>query len=272
LQIDYILKKLKKFLDIKNKLNISDHFKKQLSKEFNYQWKHLLDPKSLKSQEDMYECNEKRIKEFLNLVKIRPFYKKKNFFSGKYCLDAGCGPGRWTCALLKLRAKKVDSFDISEEAINRCKKINHDAYVFNILDLKPNSTYDFVLSWGVIHHNKEPREVFSKLVSQVKNGGMLHIMVYDKKNDPYYEGYRGNITDKRNSWKTLTLDEQLTICKEFTNRKGGNIHGWFDALNPDYNWSFDKEEIKQWFIEEGFTNIHEGDMKFNVNVNGVLKK
>ena len=32
-----------------------------------------------------------------------------------------------------------------------------------------------------------------------------------------------------------------------------------------------KEEIKQWFEEEGFTKISEGDMKFNINMNGILE-
>ena len=237
--------------------------------EFDYQWKHLINDESLKDQEDMYECNEKRTKEFLNLIKIRPFFKAKGFFKGKNCLDAGCGPGRWTCALTRLNADNVDSFDISKEAIERCKKINSKAYVFNILDLKPNPIYDFVISWGVIHHMEEPRKAFSKLVSQIKKGGMLHIMVYDKKNDPFYEGYRGDITEERKSWKKLTLEEQIKICKDFANRKGGNIHGWFDALNPEFNWSYNKEEIRTWFEEEGFSQIREGDMKFNINMNGI---
>ena len=45
------------------------------------------------------------------------------------------------------------------------------------------SYYDFVFSFGVLHHNKDPRKSFSKIASQVKRGGKLHIMVYDKKFD-----------------------------------------------------------------------------------------
>ena len=54
-------------------------------------------------------------------------------------------------------------------------------------------------------------------------------------------------------------------------KKGGNVHGWFDALNPEFNWSYTKEELKEWFVEEGFSNIKLGDMKFNINMNGILK-
>ena len=56
-------------------------------------------------------------------------------------MDAGCGPGRWTYAMQKLNAKKVDSFDISTEAIKLCKKINPDAYVFDVFKQYFKSIY-----------------------------------------------------------------------------------------------------------------------------------
>ncbi len=117
--------------------------------EFDYQWKYTLEKEDLENEEDKFECNEKRINEFLGQFKNKSWSFRKPSFKGKICLDAGCGPGRWTCALQKLNASKVDSFDLSEEAIARCKKINPDAYVFNIMELKENKIYDFVLSWGV---------------------------------------------------------------------------------------------------------------------------
>ena len=239
--------------------------------EFDYQWKHTLDKDDLKNEEDKFECNEKRIKEFLEQFKNKNWFFKKPSFKGKVCLDAGCGPGRWTCALQKLNALKVDSFDLSDEAVTRCKKINPNAYVFDIMELKGNPVYDFVLSWGVIHHTSNPRKAFSKLVSQLKNGGMLHVMVYDKRNDWFYEGYRGEPTEKRKEWKSLTIEKQIELCEQFAEKKGGNVHGWFDALNPEFNWSYTKEELKEWFVEEGFSNIKLGDMKFNINMNGILK-
>ena len=91
--------------------------------EFDYQWKNL-------PSEDI-EYNELRIKEFLTFTKLKP--EKK--ILGKDCLDAGCGIGRYTYALQKLGANKVNSLDISQEAINKCKEINPNAFVFNIMIL-----------------------------------------------------------------------------------------------------------------------------------------
>lgn len=239
--------------------------------DFDYQWKNLMGRDCITYNPDMYECNEKRVKEFLHLTGIKPWYKKDSFIKGKVCLDAGCGPGRFTCAMQKLGAARVDSFDISIEAVKKCKEINPNAYVFNILDLVPNPIYDFVLSWGVLHHTSNARKAFSKVASQVKNGGMLHIMVYNKENDWVYDGFRGDTcVEKHKYWESLTDKEKINLCEKYAKIKGGDIHGWFDALNPRYNWSFYAYEVKQWFEEEGFSDINLRMIKQNINMNGIL--
>ena len=149
--------------------------------DFDYQWEFLLGTESLNNEEDKFQCTKKRVKEFLKLTGIKPWYKKDSFIKGKKCLDAGCGPGRFTCAMKLLGASKVDSFDISEQAIKRCKKINPDAYVFDIWDLKPNPVYDFVLSWGVLHHTKNTETSFKYLTKFLSKGGHISIYVYNKK-------------------------------------------------------------------------------------------
>jgi 2-polyprenyl-3-methyl-5-hydroxy-6-metoxy-1,4-benzoquinol methylase len=171
----------------------------------------------------------------------------------------------------RLGAKKVDSFDLSEEAINRCKKINSNAYIFNIWDLKPNPIYDFVLSWGVLHHTKKPREAFAKVASQIKKNGMLHVMIYNKENDWVYEGFRGETcVEKHEYWITLSEQEKIKLCENMVKKHRGNIHGWFDALNPTYNWSYSSDEIESWFKEEGFSEIKLRMVKQNINMNGIL--
>lgn len=227
--------------------------------DFDYQWKNL-------PSKDI-DLNEDRVKDFLSFTNIKP----KEFIEDKYCLDAGCGSGRFSYAMQKLGARKVDSIDLSSEAIAKCKKeVNPDAHVFNILDLKPNPIYDFVLCWGVLNHVPEPRKAFSKVVSQVKkkndgdrHGGVLHIMVYHKDTQKQYEY-------DRKIWRTLSLEEQLQLCQKKVNEIGGTVHGWFDALNPEYNWSFDEKEIKKWFEEENFSKI-KLVTKYNINMRGELR-
>jgi len=242
--------------------------------EFDYQWKETVRKEFLVKHKDQYECNDKRVKEFLKLCPgLKPWYKKDSFVKDKICLDAGCGPGRWTCALQRLGVKKVDSFDISSEAIKICQKINPNAYVFDVMELKLNPVYDFVVSWGVLHHIQYPRKAFSKVASQVKKGGMLYVMIYDKQNDWFYDGFRGEAcVEKHKYWESLSLEEKLKLCEEKSKTKGGEVHGWWDALNPTYNFSYTPDEIKQWFIEEGFTDIKwRKNRTYNVNMSGIKK-
>lgn len=240
--------------------------------DFDKQWKDVTGEDFLTYNKDQYVFNKKRVKEFLNYTGIKTWFRKDSFIKNKICLDAGCGPGRWTFAMQQLGAKQVDSFDISSEAIKKCKEINPNAYVQDIWDLEPNKIYDFVLSWGVLHHTKNTRKAFSKVSSQVKKGGMLHIMVYNKENDWAYDGYRGDTcVDKHEEWKKLTFQEQIEMCKNKIKTAGGDIHGWFDAFNPKFNWSHSADEVKQWFEEEGFTNIKLRMIKQNINMNGILK-
>lgn len=240
--------------------------------DFDYQWKNLMTPEALAHQKNKFECSDERVKEFLKMTDIKSWYKKESFIKDKICLDAGCGPGRWTCAMQRLGAMRVDSFDISEEAIKRCKEINPNAYVFNIFDLESNPKYDFVLSWGVLHHTSDTRKAFSKVASQVKKCGMLHVMIYNKENDWAYDGFRGETCqEKHKEWLRLSTDEKMNLCRKKIEKYGGDIHGWFDAFNPEFNWSHTVNEVMNWFKEEGFISIKTKMIKQNINMNGILK-
>ncbi len=179
--------------------------------DFDEQWKEVMGEgyvdlsTGLIKNQGKFDFIQERVEEFKKLTGL-----KDNGLAGKICLDAGCGPGRWTYAIQQLGAKKVDSFDISSEAIKLCKKINPNAHLDDILALKPNPVYDFVLSWGVLHHNRNTREAFAKVSSQVKRGGMLHIMVYNKKFDHEYDGYRGDTSiEKHKEWEKLSFEEKI---------------------------------------------------------------
>jgi 2-polyprenyl-3-methyl-5-hydroxy-6-metoxy-1,4-benzoquinol methylase len=220
-----------------------------MTKEFDYQWKNLPSPAA--------EYTADRVRELLDYVKL-----PSSFFLGKLCLDAGCGNGRWTYALQQLGGK-VHSFDISPEAVDLCRRVNPEAYVFDLLNLAPNPSYDFVLCWGVLHHLPDPRSGFKKVASQIKSAGILHIMVYHRDTQRVYEEWR-------RQWKTFTHDQRLAYCNDMVKRHGGNLHGWWDAFNPEYNWSYQSKEVEKWFKEEAFDEITL-TKKYNINMRGRRK-
>lgn len=222
-----------------------------MNPEFDFQWKNLPSPD--------IEYTDKRISEFLKFTKLDPL----DSVTAKYCLDVGCGNGRYTYAMQKLGAIRVDSIDLSSEAIERCRKVNPCATVQNLMEVGNSlfPVYDFILCWGVLNHIESPTEGFKKVASLLKpQGGYLHIMVYHKNTQKQYEA-------DRHKWLNLTMEEKLQLCNEKVRTSGGTVHGWFDALNPKYNHSFSVPEIVKWFEDEGFTGIKLVS-KFNINING----
>jgi len=218
-----------------------------MEKEFDYQWSNIPSP--------LIEYNQDRVKEILKLTKLKP-----TFFNGIECLDAGCGNGRYTYALQQLGAN-VESIDISPEAVEACKKINPNTHLKNILDLTPPPRFDFILCWGVLHHMPNPYEGFKQLSKQVVKDGILHIMVYHRETQTFYE--KG-----RNLWPTLTEIEKMEYCRKMVQEYGSTLHGWWDAFNPEYNWSFYPIDVKQWFLKNGFGKIKLTKRK-SINMRGV---
>ena len=51
--------------------------------DFDYQWKNLLGKEALKDMEQMFECNNDRVKEFLKFTGLKSWYSK-DFAIGKY--------------------------------------------------------------------------------------------------------------------------------------------------------------------------------------------
>lgn len=225
--------------------------KKVIISEFDFQWEHI------PSRYTHY--NRKRIDEFLGFTQI-----PKEYFRDKWCMDAGCGNGRYTYALQQLGAK-VKSFDKSREAIRWCQRINPEAYVKDIMTLPlwsrfAEEEFDFILCWGVLHHLEHPKMGFDFLVKFLKPGGIIHIMVYNKTTQGRYESLR-------EEFRALpTYEDKVNFCKKID---PANVHGWFDALNPQFNHSFTVEEVLEWF--EGFENVRVITRE-NININGELPR
>lgn len=217
--------------------------------EFDYQWKNL--------PSENIKHSEARVAEFLRFTGF-----DKDFLRGKLVLDAGCGNGRYTHAMQELGAT-VDSIDVSQEAILQCWKVNPDARVSSIFDLDREVLfrYDFILCWGVLHHTEDPKGGFDILTRALKSGGRLHIMLYrdntQKKYVPMREAF-------------LLLDEKgkLDMCKNLA-EKVGDVHGWYDALNPKYNYCYNQKEIVDWYKDD-YIDIVVTETS-NININGEKK-
>ena len=71
----------------------------------------------------------------------------------------------------------------------------------------------------------------------------------------YFQEHGSQSIEKHKEWEKLSFKEKIKICENKVKTIGGDVHGWFDAFNPEVNLSFTPEEVKKWIKEEGFGKI-----------------
>lgn len=107
-------------------------------------------------------------------------------------LDLGCGSGAFSSILAEGGAK-VTAVDLTEAAVTITRKgaalLGHripvsrmDAERLAIAD----KSFDYVFSWGVLHHTHDTARAFREVAGILKPGGAGLIMVYHKSSIVYY--------------------------------------------------------------------------------------
>jgi SAM-dependent methyltransferase len=152
-------------------------------------------------------------------------------------LDVGCGTGQLV-AFLSLAQRKVIGLDLSFESLRKANAfaLNHQmkrvafaqANIFQIPFR--DSTFDFVICNGVLHHTKDARSGFSVLCDLLKPQGYLVVGLYNK--------YGRLLMDIRRSIFALTGDRLKWL---------------------DYSWRrrfSDPEKREVWFMDQ-YRNPHE---------------
>lgn len=117
-------------------------------------------------------------------------FSKGYDFTGKSFLDIGCGSGLFSLCAHRLGAQ-VTSFDVDKDSVGCCEylhqleekpetwKITHGS-VLDDAFLATLGKFDFVYSWGVLHHTGEMWKAIGNAAGLVKDGGSLYIAIYNK--------------------------------------------------------------------------------------------
>ena len=204
------------------------------------------------------------------------------FFRGRRCADIGCGSGRWTYALAELGAEVV-AVDLTsggvesvhEELGDRPNVTIAQADIF-ALPFPPES-FDFVMSWGVLHHTPSTRQAFDRIAPLVRPGGTLYVMVYD------VDQGRGERVTNIVRWllRRVSPERRYKLCRYLViedNMERYNFlskhmivayydpetsplkretlqFGLYDAYSPKYNWLHSADEVTEWFRSRGFSDV-----------------
>jgi SAM-dependent methyltransferase len=200
---------------------------------------------------------------------------------GKVVLDAGCGLGRFSEIALNYGATVV-AVDISGAIDAAFENLRfRDAIYFVQADIfrlpfRPG-TFDFVYSWGVLHHTPDPRAAFSGLPPLVRPGGKLMAMVYAKYNKAYLAttGLYRQLTTRLPKRVLLKLCYvavplyyvgKVPLIGPLVTRLLLPVsvhpptHRWrvgntFDLYSPKYAFTFDHVEVYGWFEQAGLDRI-----------------
>lgn len=129
------------------------------------------------------------------LLSNSPFLRDEFDFSalaGKSVLDLGCGSGVLSCLLAEAGAA-VTAADLTETAIKLTREwatqlsldieaVQTDAESLVFAD----NSFDYVFSWGVLHHSKHTEQAFAEVKRVLRPGGSGLVMVYHKTSAVYY--------------------------------------------------------------------------------------
>ena len=105
---------------------------------------------------------------------------------GKTVLDAGCGSGRYACALARLGAAKVIALDFGDDGLALARRLAEGAGVGNIEfhkgDLRAmpfaEGSFDFVFSNGTAHHTGDIAACTREIYRVLKPGSRSWYYIY----------------------------------------------------------------------------------------------
>jgi len=148
-----------------------------------------------------------------------PFDRLIDFpsLADKDVLEIGVGMGSHA-QLLATHSKSFAGIDLTDYAINstrqRMKLFGLDKPSVRIMQMDAeklefdDESFDFVWSWGVIHHSANTRNALKEIHRVLRPGGRLTTMVYHRNiwNYYIYSGFFGGVV-KRHLFRTGSLHE-----------------------------------------------------------------
>ena len=203
------------------------------------------------------------------------------WFDGKSALDAGCGSGRWSYALAKMGAR-VTAVDLTDSGVRATEAAlapfpGCAVYQASISALPfPPASFDFVVSWGVLHHTPDTRAAFERLVPLVKPGGVLYVMLYERvawRHRFLTDALRAVMRRLPDAWRYRAcellvirdprwyrrISPWLKVCDgsaALTDLDRSTlVFDTFDAYSPKYNHLHTQSEVRRWFRDAGFADV-----------------
>ncbi|MFN2397293.1 MAG: class I SAM-dependent methyltransferase [Gemmatimonadaceae bacterium] len=228
-----------------------DADRRQTLASFDWQWSHLPDGDFMPG-DPWFDENAAEVLA-IELCAIAP-----QWFSGRSVLDAGCGQGRWTRAMLDLGAH-VTAVDFSEEGLDRTRQLagtNTPLETMRVDLLEPptelmSRRFDFVFAFGVLHHTGDTWRALENVARLVGERGALFLYLYGEQS--WSEEERRKIEGLRAVLAPLPFDQKTRELRRRFPRD--DPHQMFDLLSPVINDRVSFDEVAERLRGHGFPDI-----------------
>jgi SAM-dependent methyltransferase len=203
---------------------------------------------------------------------------------GRTLLDAGCGDGRFTASLAGLGLETI-GIDLSE-GVDVGYSNDRDPLVHYVQGdlLEPPlraASFDYVWSFGVLHHTPDTRRAFAQCAVLLHPGGRLFVWLYDG-------APKGrSIVIRLSQRAPLPIKRLVSHAFAFGNRVkrtvgAGNpvtvgqtadeVYFWnLDMYGPEHRHLQSPAEVRRWFDDLGFDNVTPRErMEFGFGMTGDL--
>lgn len=205
----------------------------------------------------------------------------REYFKGRTVLDVGCGSGRWTYAMASLGARVV-AVDFTDAAVEVTRDATRGLDEVDVIQASlfhlpfQAEQFDFVVSWGVLHHTVDTAAAFRAIAPLIRPGGILYVMVYERRSplkvvgtELLRMGMRRLSPEARyRACGRLVINNRLLfqLVRGFVEcipvRKLSEAldaetaqFGLYDWYSPRYNHLHSIEEVRGWFREAGFEDL-----------------
>jgi SAM-dependent methyltransferase len=238
--------------------------------------------------QDTYMTGRKNFLDFIYPV-------KEGFFEGKCILDAGCGMGRFLRLGAEFGSRQIIGMDLSssvETAYRHTRQLpNAHVVQGDILAPPFKATFDYVFSVGVLQFMVDPKKGFASLVRCLKGGGAISVWVYSRENNgwamrllsPFREHLTSRLPRRALFFLSCFFGALQYACVNLLykplneNRAASNLKRLlpyneylyhssrltyfslvsviFDHLAPRITSYISKNELENWYLEEGVSVI-----------------